>query len=55
MQVCMSGYDPQFMFLMAKNGGGSLREQVRGLIIFNQESSMIRKPVIDDEKVHVEF
>ena len=55
MQVCLGGYDPQFMFLMSKNGGGTLQERVRGLIIFNQESSMIRKPVVDEANVKVEF
>lgn len=35
MQICMSGYDPQFMFLMSTTSGGTLRERVRGLIIFN--------------------
>lgn len=34
-QVCLSGYDPQFMFLMSSTSGGTLRERVRGLIIFN--------------------
>ena len=37
VQVCLSGYDPQFMFLMSSStsSGGTLRERVRGLIIFN--------------------
>ena len=40
---------------MSTTSGGTLRERVRGLIIFNQESSLVRKPVIDENNVQVEF
>lgn len=40
---------------MSKNGAGSLKERVRGLLIFNQESTMVKKPVIDEANIKVEF
>jgi hypothetical protein len=58
-QACMSGYDPQCMFLMSKssNAGAetTVQESVRGLIVFHQESTMVRKPMIDEKNMKVEF
>jgi len=48
-QVCMNGYDPQFMFLTAKSGG-SVADRVKGLLVFSQESTLVNKPVVDDAK-----
>ena len=42
----MGGYDPQFMFLMSKNGN-SVFDRVKGLIVFNQESTITKKPITD--------
>ena len=43
------------MFLMSNNSTGSLKERVRGLLVFNQESTIIKKPVIDEANVQVEL
>ena len=40
VQACMNnGYDPQFLFIM-KAGGSSVRDRVKGLIVFNEESKL---------------
>ena len=48
---CMSGYDPHFLFLMSRGGpnGATMRDRVRGLLVFNQEPTVTRKPLIDEE------
>jgi len=48
VSVCMGGYDPHFLFLMSKNGG-----RVKGLLVFNQEAALVRKPTIDQEACKV--
>jgi len=55
VQVCMNGYDPHFLFLMSKNGGSGaqMRDRVRGLLVFNQEAALVRKPTLDEENCKV--
>ena len=48
INVCMNGYDPHFLFLMSRNGG-----RVKGLLVFNQEAALVRKPTIDEEACKV--
>ena len=43
----MDGYDPQFFFLMNK------QSQIKGLLAFNQESNIVRKPEIDNDSCKV--
>ena len=37
------------MFLMSKNGN-SVADRVKGLLVFNQESTLVNKPVVDETK-----
>lgn len=53
VDICLSGHDPQLLFLMSKNGK-TVADRVRGLIVFNQESAVNTKPVIDEAKVQVQ-
>lgn len=55
VQNTMGGYDPHFLFLMSNKSGASLKDRVKGLLVFNMESSMVRKPVTDEDKVKVSF
>ena len=50
----MSGYDPQFLFLMAKSGN-SVLDRVKGLLVFNQESTVTKKPITDKDKLSVKY
>ena len=50
----MGGYDPQFMFLMSKNGN-SVFDRVKGLLVFNQESTVTKKPITDQAKLTVQY
>ena len=34
VNLCMGGYDAQFMFLMSKNGKTTM-DRVKGLLVFN--------------------
>jgi len=52
VKLCMGGYDPQFMFLMSKSGN-SVMERVKGLLVFNQDSGLVRKPDINESHVKV--
>ena len=54
VQVAMGGYDPQFMFLMSKNGN-SVFDRVKGLLVFNQESTVTKKPISDQAKLTVQY
>lgn len=44
----MSNYDAQFLFLMSQ-GGGSLASRVKGLLVFNQDTSLVRKPDFNEK------
>mgnify|MGYP000850229444 CR=1 FL=1 len=49
VQVSMSGYDPHFLFLVSRAGSSAPgRDKVKGLLVFNQESTLTRKPLIDE-------
>ena len=44
------------MFLMSKKTGtGSIHDNVKGLLVFSQESAVVRKPVTDEANFKVSF
>ena len=50
----MGSYDPHFLFLMSKSGGRML-DRVKGLLVFNQEAQLVRKPVLDEQACQVSY
>lgn len=52
VSACMTGYDPHFLFLMSKSGS-RVSDRVKALLVFNQDSTVVRKPEIDQESCRV--